>query len=261
VRIAILSSFLASLIRAIMQAPWRSLAVRDLRPEWMDQPDLEPRLHCQALVGLARINAVSGSLRIVWKPIRQLMEDEGLRSLSILDIGSGAGDLTIGLWHKARRCGLEARVVGCDVSRVAIGYARQRADAAHAAVEFLEADVFQADWMEPFDVVLCSLFLHHHSAEAAVALLRRMGELAGRLVVVNDLVRGPLGYSLAWMGTRVLTPSPVVHADGPQSVRAAFTVAEATELAARAGLHGAQIRRRWPCRFLLSWRKAAEVAR
>ena len=39
-------------------------------PELMDQPGLEERLHRGALVGLRRINRISGSGRIVWKAAR-----------------------------------------------------------------------------------------------------------------------------------------------------------------------------------------------
>jgi hypothetical protein len=50
-----------------------------------------------------------------------------------------------------------------------------------------------------------------------------------------------------------LSRSPVVRHDGPVSVAAAFSLAEARMLAQRAGLYGASLVRRWPCRFLLSW--------
>ena len=73
------------------------------------------------------------------------------------------------------------------------------------------------------------------------------------LVLVNDLERGLAGLTLAHLGTRLLSRSDVVHTDGPLSVRAAFTVPEVRALAAAAGLTGAVVVRRWPCRFLLTW--------
>ena len=87
----------------------------------------------------------------------------------------------------------------------------------------------------------------------AVELLRRLAVAARRLVLINDLARGFVGYTLAWFGTRVLSRSPVVHTDGPLSVRAAFTPNEAVALAWQAGMTGATVERRWPCRFLLAW--------
>ena len=89
----------------------------------------------------------------------------------------------------------------------------------------------------------------------AVLLLRRMKQMARCLVLVNDLERGPLGWMLAWLGTRLLSRSRIVHVDGPLSVEGAFTCAEVRALARRAGLDGATLTRRWPCRFLLAWRR------
>lgn len=233
------------------------LAQRDMQPEWMDQPDLDQRLHGEALRGLARINRFSRSARILWPPLRQLAREIGQQELSVLDMGSGAGDVTIGLWQLAHREGIPLRIEGCDVSRVAVEHARQRARQVEAAVEFHEGDAFAWEKSAQFDAVACSLFLHHQSASQALALLKQMRERARRLVLVNDLVRSSAGYALAWLATRVLTRSPVVHVDGPRSVAAAFTLPEARELAATAGLPGAKIVPRWPCRYLLIWRKPA----
>jgi hypothetical protein len=103
--------------------------------------------------------------------------------------------------------------------------------------------------------VTTSLFLHHLPDDVAVAVLRRMGEAAGRLVLVNDLARTRAGWLLAWAGCRLLTRSPVVHFDGPASVRSAFTVSEVKALADRAGLTGATVTTHWPYRFLLRWER------
>jgi hypothetical protein len=81
-----------------------------------------------------------------------------------------------------------------------------------------------------------------------------MAQSAGRLVLVNDLRRSVVGLLLAHVGARILSTSEVVHTDGPRSVRAAFTREEVEALAGKAGLQGAKIERRWPCRFLLTWR-------
>ena len=74
-----------------------------------------------------------------------------------------------------------------------------------------------------------------------------------REVTRSDLDRSVSGLLLAHLACRLLTTSGVVHTDGPRSVRAAFTLPEARELARRAGLEGAEFRRNWPCRWLLSW--------
>src|SRR5579862_5530967 len=102
-------------------------------------------------------------------------------------------------------------------------------------------------------VVMCSLFLHHLYEPVAATLLSKMASVAKRMVVVNDLCRSTLGYILAWVGCHVLTRSPVVHVDGPLSVRAAFSIDEVHAIARSGGLNGAKVDARWPCRFLLQW--------
>lgn len=228
---------------------------RRLRPEIIDQPDLDARRHARALEGLERVNFFSRSARIVWRPIESLAREGPLCRLRILDVATGAGDLPIALWWKARRAALEVEIDGCDVSRLAVEYARQQAEEAQAEVRFFQCDALLEPWPGDYDVVISSLFLHHLDEARAVELLRRMAAAAKRLVLVNDLMRSPAGFVLAWLGTRLLTRSDVARADGPRSVEGAFSLDEVGSLCRRAGLMDVTIQRRWPCRFLLTWRR------
>jgi 2-polyprenyl-3-methyl-5-hydroxy-6-metoxy-1,4-benzoquinol methylase len=235
---------------------WLDLSQRRLQPELMDQPGLDAGLHRHALRGLQRINWLSRSAQILWPSLRSLAASAGSRACRVLDIASGGGDVALELAARCRAQGFSVQITGLDVSPTAVEHARENAKQQREAnVSFQQHDVFRDPLPEGYDVVMCSLFLHHLSREQAVELLRKMAGAAGRLVLVNDLRRTRLGYALAWWGGRILTRSPIVHADGPMSVAAAFTCNEAMELAEEAGLKGATIAHRWPQRFLLSWRK------
>lgn len=238
-----------------------TLARRHLQPEIMDQPDLDVGRHDQALAGLARINRLSRSADILWPPIRQLAGELGGRPLTLLDVATGAGDLPIALWLKARRAGLDLAIAGCDISERAVEHARRRAKQAGAPVHYFQRDALADDLVEGatrrWHVVISSLFLHHLNEGQAVALLRRMSTAAERLVLINDLRRCRAGYWLAYVGARVLSRSDVVHVDGPRSVEGAFTLDEAVNLCRQAGLDPIEAHRRWPCRYLLTWRGAA----
>jgi 2-polyprenyl-3-methyl-5-hydroxy-6-metoxy-1,4-benzoquinol methylase len=229
---------------------------RHRQAEIMDQPGLDEGRHVQALRGLERINFWSRSAALVWGPLADLARDEGGRPLRALDLATGAGDVPIRLWHRARRRGLPLQVEGCDVSPAAVAHAAARAEQARADVRFFVWDALHGPLPTGYDVLVSSLFLHHLSDEQAVDLLRRAAEAAGRLVLINDLVRSPAGWLLAYLGTRLLSRCDVVHTDGLRSVEAAFTPDEARSLAERAGLTGARVWACWPCRFLLTWRRA-----
>jgi 2-polyprenyl-3-methyl-5-hydroxy-6-metoxy-1,4-benzoquinol methylase len=232
-----------------------SISQRYRVPEIMDMPDLDAHRHAHALRGIARINRWSGSARILWAPISALACEISARPLRILDIATGGGDVPIRLWHKARRAGVPAVIDGCDLSRCAVAFAQHRAKERGADISFFQLNALTDELPPDYDVVMCSLFLHHLDDEQAVELLRRMSQAARRMVLINDLRRSRAGLALAKLATRLLTTSKVVHFDGPQSVRAAFAIDEVDALANRAGLKGATIEKRWPCRFLLTWRR------
>lgn len=231
----------------------RSLRTRKRRPEIMDQPGLDPVRHAQALRGLRRINGLSGTARRFWPELEKLSRLTEGRTLRVLDAACGGGDVAISLAEIAKGRRIPVEVQGCDLSPTALEYAREQAKRRGATVGFFEHDVL-ATRLPDVDVVLCSLFLHHLSDDQAVSFLRAMSLSAQRLVQVSDLVRSRVGLAFAFFGGRLLTRSDVVHVDALRSVEAAFTVAEATTLAERAGLRGARFRHHFPERFHLIWR-------
>ncbi|MCA9050684.1 MAG: methyltransferase domain-containing protein [Planctomycetaceae bacterium] len=228
-----------------------NLRQRHRQPELMDAPHLDAQQHHAALTGLRRVNYFSRTTSVIWDALQPLIRSEQ-RRLSVLDIGCGGGDLVAQLAQRFRAAGLQYQIEGCDISATAVAYAKSAyADDPH--VRFSVRNVL-SDPPEPAgcDVVICTLFLHHLDEADAVALLRCMGAAAGHLVIVDDLLRSAAGYALAWLGTRMLTRSRIVHVDGPLSVQGAFTIPEVRQLATQAGLTGVAIHNHWPQRFLLT---------
>ena len=150
--------------------------------------------------------------------------------------------------------GLSWHVAGCDLSRVAVQHARRQATG--EPVEYFVHDALAETPPGEYDAIICSLFLHHLDEPQAVRLLGLLAKTTGvRALFISDLNRGVIGLALAHAACWLLTTSSVVHIDGPLSVRAAFTPAEALAIAEKAGLQGVTIRRCWPCRWMMSWRR------
>jgi len=222
----------------------------------MDDPLIDDSDHRHALMGLRRINWLSCSKFAVWKRIRRLAMLRGSHQpLTILDIASGGGDLAIRLAKAARRDRLSITVDGCDISQTAINFASEQAASANLDnLHFHLCNALEQPFPKPeYDVVMCSLFMHHLASDDSEKLLRRMKSAASELVLIDDLRRTSIGYWMAWIGCRILTRCHVVHVDGPMSVEGAFTIEEAQGIANKAGLETASISRHWPQRFLLSW--------
>jgi len=232
------------------------LKERCRQPELMDDPQLDQRLHRQALKGLSRVNWVTRTHRLLWHPIQAYCRESQSTSVSVLDLACGSGDLLIWLKTKARSKGIDLKITGCDLSPVALEVARQQAEQEKLDAEFLQMNVLDGVFTNDHDVVVCSLFLHHLPEQDVVSLLRRMANSARHLVVAQDLIRGRWGYLMSWVGARLITRSPIVHVDGPLSVAGAFTLAEIQQLAEQAGLTDCQINRHWPERFVLTWKRS-----
>ncbi len=213
----------------------------------MDAPDLDPAQHEQALKGLERINAFSRVVEAAWAPIRDLARENLSRPLRILDIATGAGDFPRRLRRKSRREKIPLIIEGCDKSENAVKHAQDP--------HFFQLNVLEQNLPASYDVLTCNLFFHHLSPEEGLGLMKNFKQSGTRLVILNDLERSLPGLWLAYLGSRILTGSPIVHFDAVQSVRNAYRIEEIRDIAEKAGLHNASIRRVWPCRYLFVWRR------
>lgn len=231
---------------------------RVLEPELMDQPGLCPALHQRALDGLSRINRLSRSADTIWKSVRKIVATDPNRSWRILDVASGGGDIPTAIAARARASRLPIMVHGVDVSPFAVDYAQKRAAKLGLTdVQFTRLDALTSPLPDDYDIITCSLFLHHLDEITAEVFLRKLAFAARQAVLINDLRRTHIGHALAWFSCRIVTRSRIVRIDGPMSSRAAYTMDEVTHMAARSGLNGARISRRWPQRFLLQWDRPA----
>lgn len=225
---------------------------RRREPERMDDPALPADQHEAALRGLARLNALSRGTGILWGALRPLFPRFRDRPLRVLDLATGGGDALLGLAARACRAGALFEWAGCDVSETALAVARKRAEAAGIKAEWFALDALRDPLPTGFDVVTCSLFMHHLDDEPAQAVLAKMHAAARAMTLVGDLERSIMNYGLVWLGSRLVTRSPIVHVDGPLSVQAAFTAEELRRLATASGLESAVVTRHFPCRLRLA---------
>ncbi len=223
--------------------------------ELMDDPTLDYTSHAEALRGLERLNMVSTSAASLWAQIKSLSKQQQSQPLRILDIATGGGDIPVSLFKTAALDGVKIEIVGSDISQSSVTYASRHALKKQAAVEFIQLDALQDELPQGFDVVMTNLFTHHLDPPDVIKLLIKMAGAARQMVLINDLVRSEISYAVVWLGTRLLSRSPIVQYDGPVSVQGSFTGVEFLQMAGNAGLEGCEIKSCPPCRQILVWRR------
>lgn len=222
-----------------------------LQPELMDDPAIDPAEHDRALAGLARINRISFAPRAHLLALIDAAEKCGGR-VRVLEVAAGSGDIGIGLARLAARRSIRVDLTLTDISPTALAACQRRAEAGRLSVKILAVDAVCGP-LPPCDLAICSLFLHHLDAAAAVRVLENMNQAARVGGSVNDLRRGRWGTMLADVVPRIVTCSAVVHADAAISARAAYTPEELQRMAMSAGLRAAAVRRAFPARMTMTW--------
>ncbi len=184
----------------------------------MDDPDLPLDVMSRTLHTLAALNRLTLARRILARACR------GQR---ILDVATGGGD--IARYLSDRQVG--STVVGLDRHARVLDVARGHGQ----GVSLVQGDANRMPFADrSFDTAFCHLLAHHLEPAQLTNVIREMGRVARRVVVL-DLCRDRRLYAAVWLLTR-FSPSAVARHDGPVSVRRAYRPGEAAELGAAAGL-------------------------
>lgn len=206
--------------------------------ELLDGPLDDPAALAGNLRDLRRINRFLGGVALSAAAIESLATQHA--GLSILDVGTGGADIPVALLARsaARRNGT-LRIVGLD-SRPEVLAAAALADRSVTRTDGLTLEVGDGRSLPypdgAFDIVHCSLVLHHLDGDDGTALLQEMARVGRLGIVVNDLHRSRLAWLGAWLLGHVLTRNRYTRHDAPLSVRRAYRVDEALALVHGAGL-------------------------
>lgn len=195
--------------------------------ELMDHPHADQRMLEHTYERFSLVNAVVSRWRAVYR--RDIRPRARKRSIRLLDVGAGGGDVSRALAGWSRSDGLEVEVIALDNDTRAVQWARSRG----GGVEYRCAHTRElVDAGEMFDIVISNHLLHHLSGDELTAVLRDSAALVcvGGLVIHRDIARSRLAYLGFALGTlpfaRNLFAGSFIRADGLTSIRRAYTPAE-----------------------------------
>lgn len=216
--------------------PWSWTPPRSVEPELMDAPGLPESEVVQAYQVLRRVNRQLGNLRSLGRELQRFLDEERLGAgaetgpgpVSILDLGSGSGDLPRALRERLERQRIPGRVLGLDRDPTAVALARGQ------ALDTVQGDALRLPFADrSIDLVTAVKFAHHFHGEGLSRLVSEMARVARRRVVILDIQRHWFAYwgFVAW--SRLLTRNRLVRYDGPLSVLRGFTAGELASLGER----------------------------
>lgn len=204
--------------------------------EWVDDPALSIEDTLDTVREQAVVNRVLGGAHATLAHAIPLLRASTADPVRVLDAACGGGDVSRRLVDAARRHGKPIRVVGLDLSEHVITCARNLS-AGYPEIEYIIGDALHPPFHQgDFDLVILPTFIHHLPPEQIVILLRVARDLCRGTVIVADLVRSSWAYLGFWLFSHLIRFNRVTIHDGLVSVCRAYTPAELTAMAQRAGL-------------------------
>jgi 2-polyprenyl-3-methyl-5-hydroxy-6-metoxy-1,4-benzoquinol methylase len=201
-------------------------------PELMDRPQpISPELE-RDLRNLRQLNRFFGSHRLVLRFLRRWIKPGD--KLRIVDLATGSGDIPRLIVDYARRINAAVHIDAVDQQTATLVIASDLSTS-YPEINFIGANILEWQPAEPYDLVLCSLALHHFSEEDAVRVLRRCRELSRKFVLVSDLRRGLLATVGVYLLTATIFRNPMTRTDARLSAARAFSFVDMHELARQAG--------------------------
>jgi 2-polyprenyl-3-methyl-5-hydroxy-6-metoxy-1,4-benzoquinol methylase len=216
--------------------------------EILDDPHVDDALRARSLADVARSNTVFGGWRAVRAELALVLDSRTECGVSLLDVGTGIGDIPSLATESWRARGLTITTFGVDTSASLLREARERglvptcADA--RALPFASKSV---------DIALCSQTLHHFETPDAVMILRELDRVARERVIVSDIRRSWVAAAGIWLASFPLRFHPVSRHDGVVSVLRGFTPSELRLLVQNAVHQTPAARNRLGFRTTASW--------
>ena len=222
---------------------------RSSEMEIMDDFTMEGVLFRDTLDKLEIINRFLGGNSVTINGLKNLLKNQSKnKTITIVDLGCGNGDILRDVAKFGRKNNYSFNLIGIDANLAAIEYAKELSKE-YSELSFKTIDILSEDFKkQSYDVVLCTLFLHHFKNEELISFLKTITNKATIGVVVNDLHRHKLAYYLfKFIGFFI--KNKMVRQDGLTSVLRAFKREDLENIAKEIKVHFS-IQWKWAFRYL-----------
>jgi ubiquinone/menaquinone biosynthesis C-methylase UbiE len=227
-------------------------------PELLDTDAGTPAEVAGSLRDLQRINRLFGGVATTEAMIRSVAPRLHATSLSLLEVGAGAGDVPRLVQRRLRRRSLRLEVTLLDRACSHLSSARVRERSSGNGIRAVAGDALTLPFGDgSFDLVSSSLFAHHLGPEQFVHFVNEGLRVCRSAVLINDLIRHPVHSVLVYAGWPLYTSSITRH-DAPASVRQAYTIKEMLTLLGQTTAARVEVSRHYLFRMgVIVWKRTS----
>jgi ubiquinone/menaquinone biosynthesis C-methylase UbiE len=195
-------------------------------PEILDSDACSPR-EAQAVVAvLDRLNRWFGGVSTTQKIVTRVAQAAGVKRLSLLEVAAGSGKVPDMVCERLAPRGIALDVTLLDMARSHLPGGDPAAASHPGKNHSVVANALTMPFADgAFDLVSCSLFAHHLDSQQLRRFVQEALRVSRRAVLINDLVRHPLHWVLAFVGYPIML-NRVAWLDGLTSVRRAYVPEE-----------------------------------
>jgi 2-polyprenyl-3-methyl-5-hydroxy-6-metoxy-1,4-benzoquinol methylase len=219
-------------------------------PEIMDDFALEGEVLRDALDKIAKINQLLGGNKLTLQGVESLISEIALyKTVTIVDIGCGNGDMLRALAKYANENDMNFNLIGIDANQFTIIHA-QELSKNFPNISYLCEDIFDSKFNSlQYDVVICTLTLHHFKDTEIFNLMTVFYKNATVGIVINDLQRSKLAYRLFQALCFVFQLNSMSREDGLVSILRGFKKQELEDFSKKLQLKKYSIHWKWAFRY------------
>jgi 2-polyprenyl-3-methyl-5-hydroxy-6-metoxy-1,4-benzoquinol methylase len=218
--------------------------------EIMDDFALEGETLRDALDKIAKINQLLGGNKLTLQGVAKLLENTSKDTeIKIVDIGCGNGDMLRYLADFAKKNNWNFDLVGVDANNFTINHAVSLSKQ-YSTISYLCEDILETKFDNlKYDIVLCTLTLHHFKVDEIERLLAQFYKNATIGIVVNDLHRSVISYRLFQALCFVFQLNKMSKEDGLVSILRGFKRSELIAISKKLNFKKYTINWKWAFRY------------
>lgn len=220
------------------------------KQEIMDNFSLEGEILRDALDKIAKINQLLGGNQLTLQGVQDLIsETSTLDEIVIVDVGCGNGDMLRSLADYGLKNKLKFRLIGIDANSFTCHHA-QKLSKDYPNISYRCEDIFDKSFDElKYDIILCTLTLHHFKDDEIIKLLHVFYNNASIGIVINDLHRSVIAYRLFQALCFVFRLNAMSREDGLTSILRGFKKEELIHFSKKLNFKNYKIHWKWAFRY------------